>query len=99
MSFGFRDSGNTKIINSMLNRIAVSPEVRLHEGERLIPGSQREKKLYAHLREDRSDLVLTQRISDSAFDERQAVDVELEPGQMSLHDVSRRRSTAYPMSP
>jgi ectoine hydroxylase-related dioxygenase (phytanoyl-CoA dioxygenase family) len=39
------------------------------------------------MREDRTDVVLTQRIDDPGFDEAQAVDIELEPGQMSLHDV------------
>ncbi len=54
---------------------------------RVVPGSHRDKKLFAHLREDRADLVLTQRISDPAFREEDAVDIELQPGQMSLHDV------------
>jgi len=54
---------------------------------RVIPGSHRNRKLLAHLREDRADLVLTQRISDPAFREADAVDIELQPGQMSLHDV------------
>ena len=50
-----------------------------------MPGSHRDKKLHPHLREDREDLVLTNRIE--AFDESTAVDIELEPGQMSLHDI------------
>jgi len=52
-----------------------------------VPGSHSDKKLFSHLKEDRQDLVLTQRIQDPAFDESKAVDIELEPGQMSLHDV------------
>jgi len=52
---------------------------------RVIPGSHRDKKLLDHLREDRDDLVLTQRVQ--GLDESTAVDIELEPGQMSLHDV------------
>ena len=31
--------------------------------------------------------VATQRMQDGSFDERHAVDLELEPGQMSLHDI------------
>ncbi len=45
------------------------------------PGIRPEKLVSAQ------DLVLTQRISDPAFDEARAVEVELQPGQMSLHDV------------
>jgi ectoine hydroxylase-related dioxygenase (phytanoyl-CoA dioxygenase family) len=54
---------------------------------RVIPGSHRDKVLHEHLHEDRTDLTLNQRMAAGAFDEAQAVDVELEPGQMSLHDV------------
>jgi len=54
---------------------------------RVIPGSHREGRLYDHLTEDRDDVVLTQKVRDDLFDIRQAVDVELEPGQMSMHDV------------
>jgi ectoine hydroxylase-related dioxygenase (phytanoyl-CoA dioxygenase family) len=39
------------------------------------------------MREDRTDVVLTQKVDDPRFDEAKAVDIELEPGQMSLHDV------------
>lgn len=67
--------------------IALDPSTRENGCLRVVPGSHKSKKLYSHLREDRADLVLTQRISDPAFDERNAIDVELEPGQMSLHDV------------
>ncbi len=54
---------------------------------RVIPGSHRPRALYDHLHEDRSDLTLNQRMAPGTFDEAAAVDVELEPGQMSLHDV------------
>ena len=67
--------------------IALDPSTRENGCLRVVPGSHAGKKLYSHLREDRDDLVLTNRISDPAFDEKTAVDVELEPGQMSLHDV------------
>jgi hypothetical protein len=43
--------------------------------------------LHAHLHEDRTDLTLNQRLAAGSFDEACAVDLELQPGQMSLHDV------------
>jgi ectoine hydroxylase-related dioxygenase (phytanoyl-CoA dioxygenase family) len=54
---------------------------------RVIPGSHRERRLHDHLHEDRSDLTLNQRMAPGTFDEATAVDVELAPGEMSLHDV------------
>jgi ectoine hydroxylase-related dioxygenase (phytanoyl-CoA dioxygenase family) len=54
---------------------------------RVIPQSHRPKQLYAHLHEDRSDLTLQQRMVAAAFDETTAVNIELQPGQMSLHDI------------
>jgi ectoine hydroxylase-related dioxygenase (phytanoyl-CoA dioxygenase family) len=67
--------------------VALDPSTRANGCLRVIPGSHRDRRLFNHLREDRQDLVLTQRISDPGFDEREAVDIELEPGEMSLHDV------------
>ena len=52
---------------------------------RVIPRSHKPAVLKEHLREEGG--ALTQRLGDDAFDEADAVDVELEPGQMSLHDV------------
>ncbi|MEM7060669.1 MAG: phytanoyl-CoA dioxygenase family protein [Pseudomonadota bacterium] len=52
---------------------------------RVIPGSHRPAALKEHLREEGG--ALTQKLGDDAFNEADAVDVELEPGQMSLHDV------------
>lgn len=54
---------------------------------RVIPGSQAARALHDHLHEDRSDLTLNQRLAPGTFDEHTAVDIELKPGQMSLHDV------------
>ena len=54
---------------------------------RLIPGSHRGQVLHEHLHEDRDDLTLQQRMADGTFDEAAAVDIELEPGELSLHDV------------
>lgn len=54
---------------------------------RVIPGSHRDGVLHPHLREDRDDVVLNQRTADGFFDPSTAVDIALEAGQMSLHDV------------
>lgn len=54
---------------------------------RVIPRSHRDQVLHDHLHEDRTDLTLNQRMAEGTFDEATAVDLELEPGQMSLHDV------------
>jgi ectoine hydroxylase-related dioxygenase (phytanoyl-CoA dioxygenase family) len=54
---------------------------------RVVPGSHRARRLHEHLHEDRSDLTLNQRLAAGAFDEADAVDVQLHAGQMSLHDV------------
>ena len=43
------------------------------------------RRLHDHLHEDRTDLTLNQRLAH--VDEAAAVDIELEPGEMSLHDV------------
>jgi ectoine hydroxylase-related dioxygenase (phytanoyl-CoA dioxygenase family) len=54
---------------------------------RVIPGSHKGQVLHEHLHEDRQDLTLQQRMAEGSFDEASAVDIELEPGEMSLHDV------------
>lgn len=67
--------------------VALDPSKKENGCLKVVPGSHLTKTLFNHLQEDRSDLVLTQRIKDPVFDESKAVDIELEPGQMSLHDV------------
>ena len=54
---------------------------------RVIPRSHQGQVLHEHLHEDRDDLTLNQRMAAGSFDEDTAVDLELAPGQMSLHDV------------
>jgi ectoine hydroxylase-related dioxygenase (phytanoyl-CoA dioxygenase family) len=54
---------------------------------RIVPRSHANRELLSHMREDRDDVVLNQRIADPGFDPASAVDIELEPGQMSMHDV------------
>jgi ectoine hydroxylase-related dioxygenase (phytanoyl-CoA dioxygenase family) len=67
--------------------VALEPSTRANGCLRVIPRSHRDKVLHPHLHEDRTDLTLSQRMADGTFDENEAVDLELEPGQMSLHDV------------
>jgi ectoine hydroxylase-related dioxygenase (phytanoyl-CoA dioxygenase family) len=67
--------------------LALDPSTRANGCLRVIPRSHAQRTLYSHMTEDRTDVVLTAKIDDPAFDERKAVDIELEPGQMSLHDV------------
>lgn len=67
--------------------VALEPSTRANGCLRVIPGSHRGQQLHPHLHEDRSDLTLNQRMADGTFDEAQAHDIELAPGQMSLHDV------------
>jgi ectoine hydroxylase-related dioxygenase (phytanoyl-CoA dioxygenase family) len=54
---------------------------------RVIPRSHTGERLHPHLHEDRTDLTLNQRMAAGSFDEASAVDLELQAGQMSLHDV------------
>jgi hypothetical protein len=54
---------------------------------RFIPGSHRRDELYRHRVSTRKNLVLDQEVVPEEFDEGLAVDVVLEPGQMSFHDV------------
>ncbi len=67
--------------------VALDPSTVRNGCLRVIPGSHREQRLWDHLHEDRHDLTLNQRLAPGSFDEASAVDLELEPGQMSLHDV------------
>ena len=67
--------------------LALEPSTRANGCLRVIPGSHRSRQLHEHLHEDRNDLTLNQRLVPQSFDENTAVDLELQPGQMSLHDV------------
>ena len=67
--------------------VALEPSTRANGCLRVIPGSHRGQQLHPHLHEDRQDLTLQQRMAEGCFDEKTAVDLELEPGQMSMHDV------------
>lgn len=67
--------------------VALEPSTVENGCLRVIPRSHAERRLHEHLHEDRTELTLNQRMADGTFDEAAAVDIELEPGQMSLHDV------------
>jgi len=67
--------------------VALEPSTRANGCLRVIPRSHVGQRLHEHLHEDRTDLTLNQRMADGTFDEADAVSLELEPGQMSLHDV------------
>ena len=67
--------------------VALEPSLRSNGCLRVVPGSHAAQTLHPHLHEDRTDLTLNQRLAAGAFDEADAVDIELQPGQMSLHDV------------
>lgn len=54
---------------------------------RFIPGSHRAKRLLGHDQNDDAALTLNQELKPQEYDESQAVDVVLEAGQISLHDV------------
>ena len=67
--------------------VALEPSTRENGCLRVIPRSHEGQLLHEHLHEDRTDLTLNQRMADGTFDESSAADLELQPGQMSLHDV------------
>jgi hypothetical protein len=54
---------------------------------RVIPGSHQARRHFEHYKDESEGLVLNQALVDGQIDESSAVDVELEAGQMSLHDV------------
>ena len=54
---------------------------------RVIPGSHRAKRLARHHQNDAEGLALSLELDQSEFDEADAVEIVLEPGHVSLHDV------------
>ena len=53
---------------------------------RIVPGSHREQRIFEHDHDTRDGLVLRDKVRPEHI-ESEPVDVELEPGQMSLHDI------------
>ena len=54
---------------------------------RVMPGSHRDKRLARHHENNAPGLSLNLELDDAEFDERQARDIVLQRGQVSLHDV------------
>ena len=54
---------------------------------RVIPRSHQQRELFEHCKEDRTDIVLNQRVADGQFDPGTAMNIELQAGQVSLHDA------------
>jgi hypothetical protein len=79
--------------------VALEPSTVANGCLRVIPRSHAARQLHEHLHEDRSDLTLNQRLAAGSFDETSAVDLELQPGQMSLHDVYMIHGAAANRSP
>jgi hypothetical protein len=67
--------------------VALDPSTIENGCLRVVPGSHRGKILYDHMTESRDDIVLNQAVKPGAFDPGAALDIVLEPGQMSMHDV------------
>jgi ectoine hydroxylase-related dioxygenase (phytanoyl-CoA dioxygenase family) len=67
--------------------IAIDPVTTANGCMRFIPGSHQRQELYRHHQANRDNLVLNLELDQDQFDEADAVNVELEPGQISLHDV------------
>lgn len=54
---------------------------------RVIPGSHRDKRLRGHDTNNSDGLTLNQQLRTDEYREEDAHDIELEPGQISLHDI------------
>ena len=68
---------------------------------KLIPGSHKKDELLEHETNPDPNLTLNQEVLSSEFDESRSVDLVLEAGQMSLHDVrmvhgSEANTSPYP---
>jgi ectoine hydroxylase-related dioxygenase (phytanoyl-CoA dioxygenase family) len=67
--------------------IAIDPVGAANGCMRFIPGSHKRQELYRHHVTNRENLVLNLELDQDQFDEATAVNVQLQPGQMSFHDV------------
>lgn len=67
--------------------VAIDPVSAVNGCMRFIPGSHKRPELYRHHVSTRENLVLNLELDEDQFDEATAYNVELQPGQMSLHDV------------
>ncbi len=67
--------------------VAIEPSDTENGCLRVIPRSHLQRLCHSHLLEDRTNLTLQLRVDAAAFDASQAVDLQLQPGQLSMHDV------------
>jgi ectoine hydroxylase-related dioxygenase (phytanoyl-CoA dioxygenase family) len=67
--------------------IAVDDSTRDNGCLQVIKGSHKARRLFHHRTNASSDLTLNQELAPSEFDARDAVDIVLQSGQISLHDV------------
>ena len=67
--------------------MAIDPATVANGCLKFIRGSHKQKRLLQHETNPRKDLTLNQELLPSEFDESKAVNLELEAGQISLHDV------------
>jgi ectoine hydroxylase-related dioxygenase (phytanoyl-CoA dioxygenase family) len=67
--------------------IAVDDSTPANGCLRVIKGSHKARRLFRHETNASQDLTLNQELAPSEFDERDAVDIVLKAGQVSLHDV------------
>jgi len=67
--------------------IAIDAATRENGCLRMIRGSHQERRLRKHNTNDADNLTLNQELDPSEFDEADAVDLVLDAGQISLHDV------------
>jgi ectoine hydroxylase-related dioxygenase (phytanoyl-CoA dioxygenase family) len=67
--------------------IAVDAATKENGCLRVISGSHKERRLRRHRTVAAGDVTLTQELQPDEYDASRAVDLELAPGQVSLHDV------------
>jgi len=67
--------------------LAIDPVSVSNGCMRFIPDSHRQQELYRHHVSDRENLVLNLELDQDQFNVADAINVELQPGHMSLHDV------------
>jgi len=67
--------------------IAVDDSIKANGCLRVIRGSHRHQRLLTHHRDTRERLTLTEAVDVKHVDEDEIVNIELEAGQMSMHDV------------
>jgi len=67
--------------------IAIDASTQANGCLRVIPGSHRHQQLARHNKNLADGLALPLELDPTTFDESDAVDITLEPGQISLHDV------------